>query len=352
MKERSVSESVLTIGVDLGDRTSRICVLDAQGEIVEEASIATSAVGFGRKFAVLPRSRVVIETGAHANWVHDLLKRVGHEVIVANARKVRAISANERKSDTRDARMLARLGRADIRLLEPVAVRPEQERQDLVVIRARAALVETRTALVNSMRGMAKSSGHRLPKCSTASLHKRAVDGTLASALRPLLKLLGQLTAAIDAYDKQIEALSRKRYPQTARLTQVKGVGTLSALAFVLVIGDPQRFKDGRNAGAYLGLVPRRDQSGDKDPQLRISKTGDRMMRTLLVQCAHHILGRFGADSDLRRFGERIAARGGKSAKKRAVVATARKLAVLLFALLRTGAAYEPLKNSAVRAAG
>jgi transposase len=352
MNERSVSEAFLTIGVDLGDRTSRICVLDAEGVIVEEASIATSAVGFGRKFGGLERSRVVIETGAHANWVHDLLKRAGHEVVVANARKVRAISANERKSDVRDARMLARLGRVDVRLLEPVEVRPEQSRLDLSVIRARAALVETRTALVNSVRGLAKTSGHKLPACASTSFHKRPIDASLEPALRPLLELLGEITATIGAYDKQIESMSRECYPQTELLTQVKGVGTLSALTFVLVIGDPRRFKDARKAGAYLGLVPRRDQSGDKDPQLRISKTGDRMMRTLLVQCAHHILGRFGQDCDLRRFGERIAARGGKSAKKRAVVATARKLAVLLFALLRTGAVYEPLRTDAVKAAG
>lgn len=348
MAKRSVQkELVTTIGVDLGDRTSRLCVLDSGGSIVEEASISTSCSGFRRKFGALEPCRVVVETGTHANWVHDVLTEAGHEVVVANARKVRAISANERKSDTRDARMLARLGRSDVALLAPVQVRAEGVRLDLAVIRARAMLVEARTALVNSVRGLAKSSGHRLGACSAASLHKQTLDASLEPALRPLLSTLEQMSKTIAEYDKQIEALARDRYPQTRLLTQIKGVGDLSALTFVLTVGDPKRFKDARDIGAYLGLVPRRDQSGGHDPELRITKTGDRMMRTLLVQCAHHVLGRFGQDSDLRRFGEKLAARGGKSAKKRAVVATARKLAVLMFALLRTGEVYEPLRNSA-----
>jgi transposase len=268
-------------------------------------------------------------------------------VIVANARKVRAISANERKSDSLDARMLARLGRVDRTLLQPVAVRAEALRLDLTLVRARAALVESRTQLVNSVRGLAKASGHRLPSCSAASLHKQELPEEMRPALAPLMALLGQISKTITEYDKKIVELCDQRYPQTRLLTQVKGVGPLTALHFVLSVGDTKRFPKPRDVGAYFGLVPRRDQSGDRDPELRISKTGDRMMRTLLVQCAHHILGRFGQDSDLRRFGERLADRGGKSAKKRAVVATARKLAVLLLALLRSGEEYEPLRNSA-----
>jgi transposase len=343
----SVSTEVSAIGVDLGDRRCQVCVLDREGRVVEEASIPTTWSAFERKFSSMERTRIVIETGTHANWVHDLLVKIGHEVVVANARKVRAISANERKSDTLDARMLARLGRMDTTLLQPVQVRPEQVRLDLGLMRARAALVETRTSLVNSVRGLAKTAGHRLAPCSTASVHKLALDVSLEPALKPLMATLEQISKTIAEYDKQIETLSRERYPQTKLLTQVKGVGPVSALYFVLAVGDPSRFQDARDVGAYFGLVPRRDQSGDRDPQMRISKTGDRMGRTLMVQCAHHILGPLGADSDLRRFGEKIAERGGKTGKKRAVVATARKLAVVLFALLRSGSVYEPLKNSA-----
>ncbi|MBI5434334.1 MAG: IS110 family transposase [Planctomycetes bacterium] len=335
------------IGVDLGDQRSQVCVLDGDGDVVEEATIATNWSAFERKFGSLERSRVVLETGTHANWVHDLLTKIGHEVIVANARKVRAISANERKSDTVDARILARLGRVDIELLQPVTVRAEQIRLDLSVTRARAALVETRTHLVNSVRGLAKTSGHRLPTCSAASLHKQPLDESLKPALAPLLEMLEQISKKISEYDKQVVELCKTRYPQTRLLSQVKGVGPLTSLYFVLVIADPERFKRARDVGAYFGLVPRRDQSGGRDPELRISKTGDRMGRTLLVQCAHHILGPFGEDSDLRRFGQKLAARGGKTAKRRAVVATARKLAVLLFALLCSSEVYEPLRNGA-----
>jgi transposase len=335
-----------TVGVDLGDKRSRVCVLDSEGKILDEGSVVTSKAGFEHRFKTMQSSRVVLETGTHANWVHDLVKQFGHEVIVANARKVRAISANERKSDEADARMLARLGRMDVALLEPVSVRPEAARQDLTLLRARAALVSARTEIVNSVRGLSKALGHKLTKCSAASLHRHGVDPLLQVAIEPMLRMLEQLTKTIRGYDREIVRLSRARYPQTKLLRQVKGVGPISALYFVLVVGDTARFEDARDVGAYFGLVPRRDQSGGHDPQLRIDKTGDRMARTLMVQCSHHILGRFGRDSDLRRFGLKLAERGGKSAKKRAVVATARKLSVLLFSLLRSGEVYEPLRNS------
>lgn len=346
MKKNSVSWSGTTIGVDLGDRTSRMCVLDTAGEIVEEAVIATTRSSFERRFARLERARVVLETGSHAGWANDVLEQAGHEVIVANARKVRSISSNERKCDELDARMLAQLGRVDARLLCPVEVRKSQQREDLMLVRARSAAVESRTALINSVRGLAKASGFRLKARSSSSFHKEALDPSLRAALRPLMSAIEHLTKSIARYDKQIARLCWSRYPQTRLLTQVHGVGELTALYFVLLIGDTARFERPRDVGAYLGLVPRRDQSGAKDPQLRISKTGDRLGRVLLVQCAHYILGPFGKDSDLRRFGEKIAARGGKAAKKRAVVATARKLAVVLFALLRKGEVYEPLRNA------
>ena len=307
-----------TVGVDLGDKRSRVCVIDSTGKIVDEGCVVTSKAGFEHRFKTMQASRVVLETGTHANWVHDLVKQFGHEVIVANARKVRAISANERKSDELDARMLARLGRVDVRLLEPVSVRPAEARRDLTLVRARAALVTARTEIVNSVRGLAKALGHKLKGCSAASLHKQPVDPELQAAIEPMMRVLEQLTTTIRGYDREIGQLSKTRYPQTKLLRPVKGVGALSALYFVLVIGDPSRFEDARDVGAYFGLVPRRDQSGGHDPQLRIDKTGDRMARTLMVQCAHHILGPFGQDSDLRRFGLKLKERGGNSAKSKA----------------------------------
>jgi transposase len=345
VKKTSADVAIGAIGVDLGDLRSQVCVLDERGRVVEEGTIATTWQAFEERFARLPRCRIVLETGTHANWVHDLLAKQGHEVIVANARKLRAISSNERKSDRLDARMLAKLGRLEVELLQPVQVRREPTRLDMLTLRARAELVELRTALFNSIRGHAKSTGHRLPNCSPASLHKQPLHPSLEERLRPMMDVLAQTTHAIAQYDEQLQA-AEQRHPQCKLLQQVPGVGPVTSQYFVLAIDDPERFANPRDVGAYFGLAPRRDQSGSRDPELAISKTGDRMGRTLLVQCAHHILGRFGKDSDLRRFGLRIAARGGTRAKKRAVVATARKLAVLLLALMRSGQVYEPLRNS------
>ena len=343
VKKHSEQKVVATIGVDLGDKQSHFCVLDEAGEIVEEGCVSTTASALARKFKGLDSHRFVIETGTHANWVHDLLVGLGHEVVVANARKVRAISANERKCDELDARMLARLGRVDPRLLQPVGVRPAQIRRDMMLIRAREALVKMRTSLVNSARGLAKSTGERLPSSSAKSLHKKELK---ILELRPVWSSLERLSEQIDEYDKQIKEVSAQRYPQTALVRQVTGVGPITSLYFVLLLGDVRRFKDGRAVGAYVGLVTRRDQSGSRDPQLGITKCGDELGRRLLVQCAQYILGRHGPDTDLRRFGLRLAG-GSKGGKKRAIVATARKLAVLLFALLRKGEVYEPLRNSA-----
>lgn len=336
---------VATIGLDLGDKHSRFCVLDATGEIVEEGWIPTTSSAMARKFKHMEPQRIVIETGTHANWVHDLLMSLGFEVVVANARKLRAISANERKCDELDARLLAQLGRSDVRLLHPVHVRPVELRQDMCALRARDLLVEMRTKLFNGSRGLAKTMGKRLSG-TAAYLHKKPLDPLLEPALQPVMAVLGQLTQEIEAFDKKLEQIARTRYPQSKKLSQVPGVGLITSLYFVLAIGDHRRFKDARAVGAYFGLVPRRDQSGGRDPQLSITKCGEPMGRRLLVQCAHCILGTSKKDTDLRRFGLKRSQQGGKGAKKRAVVATARKLTMLLFALLRRDSAYEPLRNS------
>jgi transposase len=261
-----------------------------------------------------------------------------------------SIHKNRRKNDKVDARTLARLVRADPELLYPIRHRGVQVREDLVVLRARDALVGVRTDLINSMRGLVKSVGDRLPACSADSFHKAVADSIperLDSALRPMLEQIESLTVKIKQYDKLVNELAMKKYPETGALRQVKGVGALTSLAFVLTIENPDRFEKSRDVGPYLGLVPKQDESGESSPQLRITKTGDRMVRRLLVSSGHYILGPFGEDCDLRRHGEKIAARGGKNAKKRAVVAVARKLGVLLHRLWVTGEVYEPLYNSA-----
>jgi transposase len=181
------------------------------------------------------------------------------------------------------------------------------------------------------------------------SFHNKApehIPEALWPALGPILETIGSLTERIREYDRQLEMICQEHYPETNLLRQVEGVGALTALTFVLTLEDPYRFERSRSVGAYLGLVPARDHSGDRDPQKRISKEGDQMLRKLLVGSAHYILGPFGSDSDLRRHGEKIASRGAKNAKKRAVVAVARKLSVLLHSLWLTGEIYEPLRNT------
>jgi transposase len=295
------------------------------------------------------RTRIALEVGTHSAWIARLLMELGHEVFVANPRKLRGIYQNERKSDRVDAQWLARVARVDPKLLAPITHRGRQAQADMARLRARQALVHTRTRLVNHVRGAVKSFGARLLKGSTITFSKKAVNGLpedLREALMPILEALTMLTSSIAAYDKGIKELCQQRYPQTALLRQVAGVGPVTSLSYVLTLEDPGRFRRSRAVGSFLGLTTRRSQSGDRDPELGITKAGDRYLRSLLVQAAHYVLGPFGPDSDLRRWGLALAARGSQNAKKRAVVAVARKLAVLLHRLWVTAEVYEPLRNS------
>jgi transposase len=340
----------MTAGLDLGDRYSYLYLIDTQsGEIVEEGRLRTTPEALRRRFASERPMRIAIETGTHSPWASRVLEECGHEVLVANARKLRLIYANKRKTDEIDAENLARLARLDPKLLYPLKHRGEDSQAHMAIVRSRQALVDCRTQLVNHVRGAVKSFGARLPKCPARSFHKRAkehIPEALLPALGPIREQIGSLTERISDYERKLEVISKEHYPETELLRQVEGIGPLTALAFVLTLEDPYRFEKSRSVGAYLGLVPATDQSGDRDPQKRISKEGDEMLRKLLVGSAHYILGPFGSDSDLRRHGEKIASRGGKNAKKRAAVAVARKLAVLLHSLWVSGEVYEPLRNA------
>jgi transposase len=346
---RNFCDDKLTIGLDLGDRNSFYCVLDGGGQVIREQKLSTTAKALREVFGSMPRSRMALETGTHSPWVSRLLKELGHEVIVAHARNVRLIGESRRKDDRLDARMLARLARIDPELLSPVEHRSAQAQADLMVIRARAGLVRVRTALVNTARGLTKSYGQRLRGCNVRNMNPEKAEQLspeLQRALQPLLAEIETLSGRIVEYNRQIEGLARESYPQVELLKQVKGVGTLIALTYLLTLEDAHRFRKSRDAGCYVGLQPGRRNSGQSEPQLHISKEGDAYLRTLLVQGAQHILGPFGADSDLRRWGLKLAERGGGNGKKRAIVATARKLAVLLHHLWVSGEVYEPLRNS------
>jgi len=339
----------LTIGLDLGDRSSHYCVLDEKGRILVESKVSTSPNAIKEVFGSKPRSRIAVETGMHSPWVSRLLSGLGHEVIVAHARNVRLIGESRRKDDRLDAQTLARLARIDPQLLSPVQHRSARAQADLTLIRARAGLVRARTALVNTARGLAKSYGERLRGCNVRNMNPEKADALspeLQRALQPLLAGIEVVSEQIHEYNERIECLAQESYPQVALLKQVKGVGTLIALTFLLTLEDAHRFRKSRDVGCYLGLQPGRRNSGQSEPQMHISKEGDPYLRTLLVQGAQHILGPFGPDSDLRRWGLKLAERGGRNAKKRAIIATARKLAVLLHRLWVSGEVYEPLRNN------
>src|SRR5947209_15248125 len=339
----------LTIGLDLGDRSSWYLDLDEQGELLVEQKVATTPKAMKEVFGAMPRSRIALETGMHSPWVSRLLSELGQEVIVAHARNVRLIGESRKKDDRLDAQALARWARIDPELLCPVKHRSAKAQADLTLIRARAGLVRARTALVNTARGLAKSYGERLRGCNVRNMNPEKADELspeLQAALQPLLAGIESLSERIREYNERIEKLAQGGYPQVALLKQVKGVGTLIALTFLLTLEDPHRFRKSRDVGCYLGLQPGRRNSGQSEPQMHISKEGDPYLRTLLVQGAQHILGPFGIDCDLRRWGLKLAERGGKSGKKRAIVATARKLAVVLHHLWISGEVYEPLHNS------
>lgn len=350
MRKNTRKATIAAMGIDVGDKKSRLCVLDEGGAVVEEAAIPTTPAAFERRFRGAPPTRIAIEAGGHSPWLSRLLEDAGHDVIVANPRKLRLIYENESKDDRVDAEYLARVARLDPKLLAPIEHRGKEAQADRELLKARDAMVRTRTLLVNHVRGAVKSLGGRIPKCSAESFAEAAtehVPSELREAIRPILAAIAWHTKAIRAYDKKVERVATSRYPETGRLRQVSGVGPITALAYVVTIADPRRFRKSRSVGAYLGLRPRKNESGDSKPQLRITKTGDGFLRRLLVQAAHRALGPFGADSDIRRWGLALAERGGKNAKKRAIIAVARKMAVVMHKIWVSGQNYVPFREAA-----
>jgi len=346
MSEGITANAKITIGLDVSDRFSEAYAIDAGGNWVESWRIPTNPEAIRKGLSRYPGARVVLEVGCHSPWISRQLQQDGFETIVANPRKVRLIAESDSKNDRFDAEQLARLGRIDPGLLSPIVHRGERAQRDRVLLLAREGLVRSRTHLINQVRGFAKSLGSRLPSSSSEAFPKRvrdAVGEDLFPGLDTMLRMIEQLTIEIRAMDRQVEQLCQERYPETEQLRQVSGVGALTALAFVLTLEDPHRFAKSRDVGSYLGLRPKQRDSGERRPQLRITKAGDRMVRRLLVSAGHYILGPFGPDTDLRRFGLRLAERGGKAAKKRAAVAVARKLAVLLHRLWIAGEVYQAI---------
>ena len=343
----------MALGIDLGDKTSHACLIDDTGVPVLRDRVRTTPDAmralFWRFAAAANKPTVVMESGTHSRWVSELIQELGLEVVVANPAHVRLIYGNKNKTDRFDAEALARLLRVDVKLLHPVTHRSRQAQADLALLHTRDAIVRTRKVLINHMRSVVKASGARLPDADADGFAKRVADlvpAELRPALLHALSVIESMTAQLKQIDRAIERVAAVSYPETKRLTQVPGIGPITSLAFVLCIEDHARFSDARDVGAWLGLVPRRDQSGGRDPHLRITKAGNPFLRRLLVNCAQYIAGPFGPDSTLRRFAERLGPKGSPR-RKRAIVALARKLSVLLLTLWRTGAQYEPLHGVA-----
>jgi len=336
----------ITIGMDLGDKKNVVCVLDNLGRIIESSTLDNNREALSFFFQGYKGAKIAIEAGTHSPWVSRLLSSIGCTVLVGNPRKLRAIWESDNKTDIRDAEMLARIARFDPHLLYPIRHKGEHVQKDMTLLHSREVLVKNRSSLINHVRGSVKSFGARLPSCSTESFHKRVathIPEELQSTIHQLLGIIELLSSQIKEFDKQIEQISAEQYPETELLRAVKGVGPLTSLAFVLTLEDPTRFTKSRQVGSFIGLTPRRDQSGEIDKQLRITKAGSPFLRKLLVNASQYILGPFGEDCNLRKFGLRLAARGGKNAKRRAVVAVARKLSVLLHRLWLHGEIYDPL---------
>ncbi len=341
------SRIAAVVGIDLGDRKSWLCRLELDGQVSDDRSIKTTREALVREFEGKPRLRIVIEAGGQSNWIAQLLMRLGHEVIVANSRQLKLISASMSKSDRRDAWKLAELGLTSPNLLAATEPRSEQTLADRAELVSRDLLVKLRTDTIGSVRGQLKNFGYRVTKGSAETFAKRALPelpALLRSALEPLLRMIESLTEEIRKADKRILKLCETRYPSTQLMRQIKGVGPITSLAFALALDNkPERLKKSRDAGAFTGLKPKQRDSGESAPELHITKLGDPMLRRLLVQCAQYVLGHWGEDCDTRRWGLKLAGRGGKNAKKRAVVATARKLSVLMHVLWSRGEVYDPL---------
>jgi transposase len=344
MENTSKGEGVKFVGVDVGDKFSRYCSLDERRMIAGVGRFATTRVGLRKEFAELPPSKIILEAGTHSPWIADLFEEMGHSPVVIDARRLALVAHSMKKNDRSDAEILARVGSSDLGLVSEVHHRSKETLEDRSVLRLRDFAVRTRSGAIATLRGIVKPFGARLPACTASSFLDKAVEAipeSLRESTKPILELIENLEKQITAYDCLVAKLGTK-YPATQVLQQVAGVGPITSLAYVLTIEDPRRFKGSRLVGSYLGLTPRQRQSSEGNPQLGITKAGDSLLRKLLVQCAQHILGHRGADCDLRRFGIALSERGGKNAKKRAVVAVARKLAVLLHRLWRNGEEYDP----------
>ena len=349
MNQPSTTTFPRTIGMDLGSKKTAYCIVAPDSERLDEGDLETNKKSMRAFFESQPTSRVVVEASAPSRWIAELAKVHGHEVVVANPREFRVISHSHKKTDQNDARVLADFGQFRPQLLKPVKLRGLRCQLARTTLSARSQLVEQRTLIICFVRSQVRNVGESLSDCPKTSFHKSALNRlpiSLRPLLTPMLKVLAEIVEQIAEYDRLIENLCTHEFPETQVLRQVPGVGPNTSLCFVATIEDPSRFAKSRDVGPYAGLASKSRSSGESNPQLPISKRGDAALRRLLVSSATYIVGPRGQDSDLKRFGARIMARGDQASKSKARIAAARKLSVLLHRLLVTGEVYEPLRNS------
>ena len=353
-------DSDIRVAIDLSDRQSRWEARDLSTGEVRTGVVQMTPAGLERCFAAAEHCTVVMEAGTHSHWLCAQLRKMGHRAEVLPADGLREGSGKKRRrNDAKDAASLLEHA-VDIERprVKKLWQRPDEYQRDLALMRMRNAMVEARAGLVSTVRGTVKQFGERVSKCDVEYFAGRArgeLSAGMLALVEPVLGQIEELNKVVAQYDEQVRAYLARR-PEAARLLAVPGVGDVTVGAFLAYVGEASRFAHSRDVAAYIGLVPDQDQSGEHDPQLRITKSGDRMVRRNFLECARGIMGPFGKDSALRRWALALAGDGrNKIRNNKAAVALARKLAVLLHRLWVSGQAYDPwygTKTGAARSGG
>jgi transposase len=326
-------------GLDISMDETHVCVLDREGVVVRESKTESTAEAIAGELSKAPSChRIVFETGRMAPILFHGLSRLGFPVVCVESRQAyQALkSLATHKTDRNDARGLAHLARTGF--FKPVHVKSLPAHAIRSLISARKKLVGQRVTLENQIRGLAVVFGIRLPRALTAAFIDQALKASegitgLSAAMRGLSAARAAVMSAVAAIDADIRRMTRAS-AACRRLMTIPGVGQLTALAFVAAIDDPSRIRRSRDIGAYLGLVPRRYQSGEVDYTGGISKCGDRRVRTLLYEAANVMLTRYKGQLKLKDWAFAIAKR---STMRKARVALARRLAIIMHAMLRDG---------------
>jgi len=331
-------------GMDLHQWHTDVCVLGDDGVVQERARFLTNRERLERFFRGRKPMRVVMEAGGSSPWVARLVESCGHEVLVCNPRNVRVIAESTLKTDERDAETLARLARLDEGVLGSVRPRSEEAQQLRNELKVRGALVETRTKLINTTRGILRAMGYVVHGGSsrkfTGRVRQMELPDELARTVMPLLSQIDSVSEEIGRCEEKLQERV-KEMPEVRLLEEIPGVGPIVALYFVASVDDPDRYLSPRNVASFFGLRPVMRSSGKRSYYGRITRHGDPEMRRLLIQAAHALM-RSNTRCRLQDWARDLEARKGKA---KAMVALARKLAVLMVRLWRAGEVFEPYPN-------